>query len=174
MSKKTINSSAKNLEKTIMAKVKSGKITMKPRWYFIVGSLLISTGLIGFSIGAIFLTNLSFFLLRQHGPMGEYRLQLMLNSFSWWIPILAIIGIAGGVWLLKKYDFSYKKNFGLIVLGFVFSIVIAAFIIDLSGLNNIWSRKGPMRGFYQRLESQESSFPLGRGNGQGRRNESWR
>ena len=174
MSKKTINSSTKNLEKTIMAKVKSGKIAMKPRWYFVLGSLLMSLGIIGFSIGAIFLTNLSFFLLRQHGPMGEYRLQLMLNSFSWWIPFLAILGITIGVWLLKKYDFSYKNNFGLIAFVFVFSIIAAAFIIDFSGFNNIWSHQGPMRGFYQRLENQDSSLPARRGNGQGRRNESWR
>ncbi len=162
MSKKTIN-----LEKNIMAKVKSGKITMKPRWYFILGSLLMIAGLSGLSIGAIFLTNLSFFLLRQHGPRGDYRLQLMLESFPWWIPFLAIIGIVGGVWILKKYDFSYKKNFSLIVIGFVLSILAAAFIIDYSGLNDFWSHQGPMRGFYQRLKNQDSVFPTKKGGGQG-------
>ena len=150
MSKKTLD-----LEKQIMAKVHSGAIVMKPRWYFILGTMLMSVGLVGLSIGAIFLTNLSFFMLRQHGPMGEYRLQLMLESFSWWIPALALAGIGGGVWLLKKYDFSYKKNFGLLVLGFVLSILAAAFVIDYSGLNDTWSR-GPMRGFYQRLQNQDS------------------
>lgn len=162
MSKKTIS-----LEKNIMAKVKSGQIIMKPRWYFVMGSLLMIAGLISFSIGAIFLTNLSFFLLRQHGPMEDFRLQLMLDNFSWWIPPLAIIGILGGVWLLKKYDFSYKKNFGLIVVGFVLSILAAAFIIDYSGLNDFWSHQGPMRGFYQKLKNQDSVIPTKRGDGEG-------
>jgi hypothetical protein len=161
MSKKTLE-----LEKNIMAKVQSGAIVMKPRWYFVLGTVLMSAGLVGLSIGAIFLTNLSFFMVRQHGPMGEYRLQLMWESFSWWIPALAIAGIGAGVWLLKKYDFSYKKNFGLLLFGFVLSILAAAFIIDCSGLNDTWSQ-GPMRGFYQRLQNQDSDLPQSQGQRKG-------
>ncbi len=159
MSKKIIN-----LEKNIMTKVKSSAIAMKPRWYFILGSLLMGVGLIGFSIEAIFLTNLIFFLLRRHGPMREYKLQLILNNFPWWIPLLAIIGITIGIWSLKKYDFSYKKNFYLITIGFVLSIIVAAFIINLSGLNDTWFRRGPMRSFYQRLENKNFLLPTKKGN----------
>lgn len=140
---------SKNLEKNIMTKVKSGQITMKPRWYFVLGSLLMSFGLIGLSIGAIFLTNLSFFFLRQHGPMGEWRFQLMLESFPWWIPILAILGIVAGIFFLKKFDLSYKKNFSLIITAFVAAIVLAAFIIDLTGINDVWFGQGRMKGLYQ-------------------------
>lgn len=154
-----------DLEKAVMAKVNSSEISMKPRWYFIAGSFLIMAGLIGFSILAIFLTNLTLFLLRQHGPMGQWKLQLILNGFSWWIPIFAILGIIGGIRLLKKYDFSYKKSFWLIILGFITSIILAAFILDYSGLNDTWSRQGPMRRFYQQINNQNIIYPKGQEQG---------
>ncbi len=164
MSKKTID-----LEKTIMAQVKSGQIAMKPRWYFILGSFLMGAGLASASIVAIFLSNLSLFLLRQHGPRSEWRLQLMLDSFPWWIPLLAVVGIVAGVYLLKKYDFSYKRNFSLLVAVFIVAIFAAALIIDQVGLNDTWSRQGPMRRFYYGLEEKDTSLQPRRGGGQGMR-----
>ena len=149
-----------DIEKTIMAKVKSNEIYIKPRWYFLLGSFLTITGLVSFSLGAVFLTNLTLFSLRRHGLMGQWRLEIMLNSFPWWIPILAIVGLMLGVWLLKKYDFSYKKNFWLIVVGFIASIIFTAFLVDYLGLNDSWSRQGPMRRFYQHIEGQGSRWRL--------------
>ena len=147
-----------DLEKSVMEKVKSNQISMKPRWHFVLGSFFMLAGVIGLSVGAVFLTNLTLFLLRQHGPMGQWRLQLMLNSFPLWVPILAVLGILLGISLLKKYDFSYKKNFWLIVGGFIVSIVLTAILIDFLGLNNIWSRKGPMKRFYQQIQGENPGF----------------
>ena len=163
---KTLKTPSIDLEKTIMAKVKSNEISMKPRWYFIVGSLLAIAGLVGLSIGAIFLTNLTLFLLRSHGPMGQWRLQQLISSFPIWIPTFAIVGIVFGIWMLQKYDFSYKKNFWIIILGFILSVILAAFSIDMLDLNDTWSRQGPMRRFYQQVEGQTPT--LQRGQGQGR------
>jgi hypothetical protein len=157
-----------DFERTIMAKVKSNEISMRPRWFFVLGSLLMMVGLVGLSIGAIFLTNITLFLLRQHGPMGQWRLQVMLDNFPLWVPVLAVAGIVLGIVLLKKYDFSYKKNFWVIVAGFVISIILAAFVIDYLGLNDVWSRQGPMRRFYQQIEGQSTTTPRGEGQGQGR------
>jgi hypothetical protein len=164
---KTLKTRSVDLEKTIMAKVKSNEISMKPRWYFVVGSLLAVVGLVGFSIGAVFLTNLTLFLLRRHGPMGQWRLQQLLTSFPLWIPILAIVGIVLGIWMLQKYDFSYKKNFLLVIIGFIISVVLAALVIDQLGLNDTWSHQGPMRRFYQQVEGQNSTLQQGSGQGRG-------
>jgi hypothetical protein len=141
-----------NFEKLIMDKVKSKEIVMKPRWYFVLGSVVMIFSLVAATISSIFLINLIFFLLRKHGPRAQWRLELMLNSFPWWIPIMAIAGLLLGVWLLKQYDFSFKKDFRLVTAGFILAIILAAFIIDLSGLNDIWFRRGMMRNFYQQIE----------------------
>jgi len=169
MSKKVIKEKTKtkaSLEKAVMTQITAGNIQMKPRWFFVLGSVSMMLGLVSASVGAIFLMNLLFFSLRQHGPMGEWRLQLMMESFPWWVLLLAIGGILSGIYLLKKYDFSYKKNFSLIASVFIIAIVSAAFLIDLTGINDLWFRQGPMRKFYQRYQpnnAQNSPTPAYRG-----------
>ncbi len=142
------------LEEAVMTQISNNEISMKPRWYFLLGSLLMSAGLLGLSIGAIFMLNLSFFLFRQHGPMGQWRLQLMLQTFPWWIPALAVFGMVAGIYFLKKFDFSYKKNFSAIVLAFIATIILAAFLIDVTGINDTWFGKGPMRGLNRQGKQQ--------------------
>jgi len=83
---------------------------------------------------------------------------MMFESFPFWIPILAILGIGVGILLLRKYDFSYKKNFFLMIIGFIATVVIAGFVIDGLGLNNVWSRSGLMKGFYQGIENQGRGY----------------
>lgn len=153
-----------NLEKEVMNKITSGQVSMKPRWYFVLGTALSVIGLAALSVASIFLTNLIMFWIRRRGPMAGWRLQMMLENFPVWIPILAIGGIVGGVWLLKKYDFSYKKNFYGIVVGFIAAIIIAGLAIDILGLNDLWSRKGMMRRFYQNIDVPvERPYGPGRG-----------
>lgn len=151
-----------DLEKKLMAKITAGELVMKPRWYFIAGSVVMLLSLIGLSITAIFLLNICLFLALPHGPMGELRLQLMLSNFLWWIPVVAVLGVGAAIWLLRQYDFSYKNNFGGISLLFVATIVVAAWLINVTGLNDTWFRRGPMHRFYQQLDEQ-NNYHMGRG-----------
>lgn len=146
-----------------MKEIESGRIVMKPRWYFVAGTVLSTVGLVSLIILATFLTNLTFFLLKKHGPNGQWRLQQIIDSFPLWVPILAVAGIASGIWMLKKYDFSYKKNFLMIIMMFVVSIVLTAFLLDYTGLNDIWMKRGPMQRLYRDLGAQ--NFPGGSGLG---------
>ncbi|MBU2036158.1 MAG: hypothetical protein ABH819_03735 [Patescibacteria group bacterium] len=143
-----------DFEKNIISQIKTGKIEMKPKWYFIAGSLILFFGLVGLSMGAIFLVNLSIFLIRRNGPLMPWKLQTILSTFPWWIPVVALFGIISAIWLLKKYDFSYKKNFLLLIAAFVISILLAGFLLDKFGLNEVLL-KGRMRRFYQNIELQQ-------------------
>lgn len=154
MSKKIINPPL-DIEDTVMAKVRANEIAMRPRWYFILGSLLTIVGLTASTVMAIFLANLSLFLLKDHGPMGEWRLQQIVESFPFWVPILALVGIVSGIWILKKFDFSYKRNFYLVILGFVLVVVLTSLVLDITGLNNTWFRQGPMRGLYRLHQNRD-------------------
>ncbi|KKP72235.1 MAG: hypothetical protein UR68_C0019G0005 [Candidatus Roizmanbacteria bacterium GW2011_GWA2_35_19] len=133
-----------------MKKIKEDKIEMKPKIYFVLGSLITFVSLIFSFISSVFFLNLIKFILRSHGPMGKIRFEQLLSSFPWWAPLMAIIGLIVGIWLLKKYDFSYKNNFVVITIGFLVAVIIGAWLIDLSGLNNIWFRQGPMKGIMKK------------------------
>ena len=158
-----------DIEKEVMSRVTSGEIAMKPRWYFVAGSVFVLLGTIAAAVAVAFLINLIIFLIKKQGP-GYGRLAIMFESFPFWIPILAILGIGIGILLLRKYDFSYKKNFLLMIIGFIATVAIAGFVIDGLGLNDIWSRGGLMKGFYQRIENQgKGGLQNGKGNGYNRR-----
>jgi hypothetical protein len=140
---------SKELDKTteeIMSKIHKGQIKMRPRLYFVLGYILALGGLILSFITSIFFVGLTRFTLRSHGPMGQYRLEQLLSTFSWWMPVLAILGLITGIWLLRKYDFSYKINFKLLIIGLAASILIIGFVIDMTGLNDFWLHRGQGQG----------------------------
>jgi magnesium-transporting ATPase (P-type) len=136
----------KNITENIMSQINQGKLKMKPKWYFILGSVFTFVGLVSTVIVSTFSVGLISFSLRSHGPMGQYRFDQMLASFPWWTLLLAIIGLTIGVWLIRQYDFSYKMRPWLIIVGFILAIIIGGYIIDITGVNDIITRKGPMKG----------------------------
>lgn len=153
MSKKEIN-----IKENVMKKIHEDKISMKPKSYFVLGSLFTFVGLIASVISSVFLISIISFLLKTHGPMGEYKFSLMINSFPWWVPILAIVGLIFGIWFLRKYDFSYKTNFWVIIIGFIIVVIVAGWAIDRAGVDRLWLNQGPMRGIMRQYIQDDSSW----------------
>lgn len=136
----------KNITEDVMNQIHQGKAKIKPKIYFIIGSILTFAGLISSVVVSIFLVGLIRFSLRTHGPMGQYRFDQIVSTFPWWTIILAILGLVIGIWLIRKYDFSYKRKPWIIILGFVLAIIVAGWTIDEIGLNNTLFHSGPMKG----------------------------
>lgn len=136
----------KNIADNIMGQIRQGRVKMRPKIYFVFGSLFMISGLVASIIISVFFISLTRFALRVHGPMGQYRLEHLLSSFPWWAPIFAIIGLVVGLWFLRQYDFSYKRKFWIVIIGFVTAVFVAGWVIDMTGLDKIWLRSGPMQG----------------------------
>jgi hypothetical protein len=130
----------------VMEEIHGQHIRMRPKIYYFIGSLLALGSLVFSVVSSVFLVSLTRFALRAHGPMGPLRLEQLLSSFPWWAPVLAIIGLIAGIWIMRKYDFSYKYNFPMLIVGFILAVIIAGWTIDYLNLDNIWFRQGPMRG----------------------------
>lgn len=146
-----------------MKQILNGRVSMKPRWYFIVGSLSLIIGLVGSVIASIFLVSIIAFSLRTHGPMGTVRFQQLISSFPWWAPFLTLLGLGSGIWFLKQYDFSYKKNFPLIILSLISAVLLAGWLMDAIGMTTYWSKRGSMRRLYQQTETDSIASPRGQG-----------
>jgi len=136
----------KNITNNVMEQIRHNKLKMRPKLYFILGSIFTIIGLAASTIISIFFISLTRFAFKTHGPMGQYRLEQLLSSFPWWAPILAMVGLIIGLWFLRQLNFSYKKNPWLIIIGFICVILITSLIIDVTGLDNLWLRHGPMQG----------------------------
>jgi len=118
-----------NLEKQIMAKVKSGQVKMKSSLNILAEKLGLGSGLIlaGLSLTLIlacliywFRANSDLMALpigRGHGP----RLFFQTFPYLWLITFIVLFVLFS--WLLKKYDFSYKKPL-LIILAFLSALLL--------------------------------------------------
>jgi len=134
-----------------MEKIKKGEIKMKPKWYFVFGSISLFIGVLISTTSLIFIFNFLIFLFRRHyGPMYQYRLNLILTNFPWWMILIGILGVILGIKLLKAYEFSYKKNFFLILVSYFLIIFLSAYLIDYFNLNRFWSGWGVMRRYHQK------------------------
>jgi len=136
----------KDLQKEIMSKIDQGEIKMKPRFYFVIGSLLTFIGLVSSIVISTFLISLIRLSLRAHGRMSQYKIDQLLENFPWWTVFFAIIGLVIGIYLLRHYDFSYKINNWFIILIFILGIISAGWIIDRIGFTDIISQRGPLKG----------------------------
>ena len=156
------------LAENVMTRIRDGRVKMRPKWYFVAGSALAFAGIVLSVVVSVFLLSVAQFALRSHGPMGSYRLDQMLAAFPWWAPVLAIASLAGGIGLLRRYDFSYRKNFFAIAMVFVFAVVAAGWIIDATGLDDAWLKRGPMRGMMRPYMQEATDHVVPVGGGQGR------
>ena len=134
------------IKEGVMEKIHDGKVKMKPRWWFLAGSVLTFIGLVLSIVTSVFFIGLLRFALRSHGMMREYRIGQMVINFPWWTLIFAVLTLILGIWLIKKYDFSYKINPWHIIAGLILAVLIAGWAIDAIGINDTLSKRGPMQG----------------------------
>ncbi|MCR4341989.1 MAG: hypothetical protein NUW01_19095, partial [Gemmatimonadaceae bacterium] len=130
----------------VMERIRSDKIQIRPKIYFIIGSLLTFVGLVSSVVCSVFFVGLIRFSLRAHGPMGAYRLDQLLSSFPWWALVSAVAGLILGTWLIRRYDFAWKFRLGAVIAGFILAVVAGGLIVDATGLNDLLARKGPFQG----------------------------
>ena len=136
-----------NIEKNIMSQIHQGKIKMRPKIYFIAGSILTFIGFVSTIIVSTFTVGLVKFSLRAHGPMSQYKLDQILSNFPWWIFVIGILSLIIGIWIIHRYNFLYKVKPWIVIIVFIFSILVAGWIIDETGINVKLFRQGPMKGF---------------------------
>jgi len=135
----------KNIKEDIMGRIKEGKLKMHSKLYFITGSVLALFGLIVSVATSTFIFSLLSFYLRSRSPMAGFKIWVLLSSFPWWLLILALVGLVGGIVLIRRYDFVYKIDFKIAVVAMVLVIIASGWLIDLLGFNDLLARRGPMQ-----------------------------
>lgn len=161
---KNMNNSDKNnkIKEIVLAKIKSGQAKMKPRWHFILKSVLLISGIIILSIALFYLASFILFVLRQTGVLfapafGLRGIGAFFISLPWILILISIIFVAVLEILVKQYSFAYRKTL-LYSLGAIIIFVAAGgWIMFASGMHqNMLERamndKLPVAGpFYKEL-----------------------
>lgn len=136
---------------------------MRPRLFFILGSLVTFTGLVMTILASIFTLSFIELSLGGGGKTAEHNMDVLLSHFSWWGPSIALASLILGIWLLRQYEFSYKKNFVFVAVGFVLAILAASFVLDKTGLNEVMLQYSPFsvsnsaeQAFYKQFDNFDS------------------
>ncbi|MBD3279626.1 MAG: hypothetical protein GF390_02850 [Candidatus Pacebacteria bacterium] len=142
----------KDLEQQVMQQICTGKVKMRPRWYFIIGSISLGVGAGAVIVVTSFFFNLVVFKMRTRALfgfswLGRVPLKLWIEVFPWEALLVAIAGFGLGIWIVKRCEFSYRYSLIGWLLGLVALILVSGVLIDLSGFNE---RVGPrhLRPFY--------------------------
>ena len=128
-----------------MREIKKREVRMRPRLYFVGGSILLGLGLAGAIITAIFFLNIFVFRLRILGPLNCLR----LTTFPWTVLLASVVGIVVGLALLKRFEFSYRKNFLVLVIVLITVVAVLGFLLDRIGFNERVAPHPHMRRFYK-------------------------
>lgn len=144
----------KDLSKNVMKAIHDKHIRMRPKVYFVLGSLFLGIGLAGILITTAFFINLIFFRFGLYEPFdylrfGRFGIRAFLQNIPWWPILLGISGIVGGLALLKYFDISYKKSFLGLSSGLIAMIFILGFVLNRINFNRRVSQLKPLKQFYQ-------------------------
>lgn len=157
---------SKNIKQNIIKKIESEQVTIRPIWVFYLGSVLSALGLVIASAFTLISIHLFRFRLTHPGINAARKIDFLLTSIPWYIPVLGVLGLVIGYLLLKQYDFSYRKNLSAIVVLILSALVLSSILFDKMGINDVLSR----RGYFRQIYGQEQNWGQlkGPGFGQGR------
>jgi len=128
----------KSLAEKVSELIKKQHVHMRPKAYFVFGSILLGVGLVSSLLVAVFFVSVIIFRLRVNTPFAYLGNQAGLTPFLENIPwapiIIALIGVTGGILIMKKFDFSYRHAFLGISGGIILSIGVLGIIVDTAGL----------------------------------------
>lgn len=129
-----------DLSQKVMAKIKEDNIQVQPKWQFLMGSFLLSFGMLSATVLSIYLISVSWYRLRAHSSMqylmfGSDGHEAFLATFPWIFLLLSIISLYMGVRIIKKFDVSYKIKWQFWLAGLILGVVVAGVWIDMMGVN---------------------------------------
>ena len=149
-----MNQEQSPIKAKILAAIESGKVTMRPRWHFVLQATLVICGLVIVLLALLFLTSFIIFSLRQTGvwftPSFGYRgIGLFLTSLPWLLIGLTIVFIVILEILVKKYSFAYRQPLLYSALGLVLIVTLGGIAVARTPFHS-----GIMR------QAREHHFPI--------------
>jgi hypothetical protein len=103
-----------NISEKILAKIKSGELKMKPRWFFSVKALLIFLLAVLSFLITIFLVSFIHFTLSATGAwllfdFGLGGLPMLFFAFPWLIFGVIIVFLIALALIAKRFSFAYRR-----------------------------------------------------------------
>ena len=145
-----------HLDIQIIQRIRREHLSIRPRWVFTAGAILAGVGIIGSLIATTFALYILQFSLFHPGYGASRKVAYVLGLAPWQYGILALISLWAGLALLRRFDVSYKKNYGLWVGLILLGLSLGVYLIGRTGLDDMLYQRG-----FLRLMQSESVTPRG-------------
>ncbi len=140
--------------------IRRGEVSPRPRWYYLLLNIATGVAAIGAIGVATIVVSLVWFGLTHPGPGAQYKLSSLVLSLPWYMPLVALSAIAASWLLVRRYDFSYKYSFRLLLAALLCGVLVGSYFLDVSGIDDYLARRGYFgRGLQQ---SGQVTSPRGR------------
>jgi len=129
------------LNNEIISQIKEGKVEMRPRWFFVLKTILGVLGAFILSLCLIFVVSFIVFGLKKSGIIlapgfGPKGFFLFVFSLPWVLIMASLAFLLVLQVLIRKYSFVYKKPVLYTALGIIGFTTLVSLLIPSFALHN--------------------------------------
>lgn len=170
-----MTSEENNVEGKALLAIENGQVKMRPKWQFLVRSILLVISAILSLLAILFLASFILFVLRQSGlwfapGFGLSGFGIFFRSLPWVLILLVIILVILLEYLVRKYSFGYGRSLFISMLAILLIALTGGIILEMTPLHrdlfvSAHNNQLPFGGiFYQHYGGQDQDQNLIAGN----------
>lgn len=130
-----------SMRDSIVGRLREKAVFMRPRWYFVVRSVVVVMVTIGIVAVIVFLISFIHFWMNSRGVLlapsiGLRGVWLLLAVTPWILVGLVVTGFAGLEWLLRRYANAYRMPIIITAVGIVVVGVGAGIALNQTNIHN--------------------------------------
>ena len=130
----------------VLEKIHKGQARMRPKWHFILKTVLLFIGLVIVLLAFLYLASFTIFILHQTGVwflpiFGLRGIRAFLFSLPWFLILLGIVFTVVLELLVRHYSFAYRKPFLYSLAVIIVFITITSFAISKTALHQNFSAR---------------------------------
>ncbi len=125
-----------DIKDNILKAIEAGKVSMRPRWHFVLQAALLLIGTVLAVLALVYLVSFIFYISGQRHGLGE-----LLSSLPWLLLLLAAVFIVILEILVRKYSFAYRKPMLYTVFLILALVIVSGFLIARTSFHrNLFDR----------------------------------
>lgn len=122
-----------DLKQTILHKIETGEVAMRPHWQFVVTGILVVASVVFVAAVAVYVLSLVGYLMQLSGAgyaaqFGVRGVGPVLTAVPWRVALLALVVLGALHILVKRFAFAYQKPFVYTIVG-VTGFVVASSVM---------------------------------------------
>lgn len=146
-----MNQQLNTIKDAVMKRIESGATKMRPRWQFVLRSILIAAGAILAALSLLFFISLALFSLRQScafclPAFGGPGIRLFFTTVPWMLVFLSFVFLLILELFVRRYPIAYKKPIVYSVLAVAFLGAVGGYAVAKTGIHPMFYRATFERG----------------------------